>query len=204
MKQRMNLFKQLIQDSQKAAKTAKASANVKLGFHAYLSIAIFVICLTGIGVTYTSFRGDIKQSRAALQQARDELRGVMAQSDAISAEMAKLKAERAAAREAAGKTDQADQKLEDNWTSFLWKLASFTNSGVLIATVQLTRPQVPGSPQLGRSVVLIGRAKSLLVIRDWIERLTQAIPDYDFALDSQEQTDNKNYPISFRLSAKLL
>lgn len=206
MKQRMNLFRQLTSAPAKSAKTLSApQIKFKPGFHSYLAIGVVSVCGLGALATYSSHRASIKASQAALLTAQDQLKGILVQTEAVAAEIAKIKSERAKSRDAASKGIVADQdSFEDNWVSLLWKLSSLTGTGIVISNMELTKAAGPGGTRAARAVSLNGSALTLVTVRDWLDRLTKEVPGYDFSIESQSASGDAKYPVAFRVTARVI
>jgi len=203
----MNLFRQLEAGPKKTIASLKPSKEFKLGFHGTLALIITGISLVGISITYFSQRSALNAMHKKQTDVQAQLAGVVAETERLSNEIAakkKEQMEKSVKRAVAGAPVISD-RLEPTWSSLLWKVSAFT--GTKISVQQMDLAYAAGSSadgMHGRTVVLSGQAASLAAVRDWLDVLIRAVPGYDFSIDSNAISGDSDYPVTFRISAKVL
>jgi len=204
MKTRMNLFRQLDAPKKPAF---KPKTEFKLGVAGSAALGFTGLAILGMAFTYFGHRSTLNELHRKMEEAQAQLAASMAETDRLSAEIGRRKKEqleKASQRQVAGGPVITD-KIEPSWSALLWKISAFTGTRILISQMDLNyAPGNEGNPSAGRSLVLQGGAASLGALRDWVDILIRAVPGYDFAIDNQNSSGAGDFPVSFRLSARVL
>lgn len=186
MKQRMNLFRRL--DGRKKSHTA-------FPVHLLASIVVLALGLGWIGVS--SYSGYMK--RAAIKRN-------------IQQEQAKLQQLRARQMGVAQTRGSAHfgADVDRNWDLVVWNLSTFTRKGIEVQRMDLNHfTDVKADKNTNvkttiRQVVIEGHAESMVALEDWIKGLVANLKEYDFELNRQQRLTAGQFPVQFRITAKVL
>lgn len=208
MKTRMNLFRQL-ESAPKKTISLKPRAEFKLGFHGTTALIITGLSLIAISITYFKQRATLNEVHRKQEEVQAQLAAISAETERLSGEIAAKKREQIeknAKREVAASGGPViTDRLEPTWSALLWKVSAFTGTKITVQQMDLAY-NVGSSPDgmRGRTVVLSGGAVSLSAVREWLDILIRAVPGYDFSIDSNAVSGDVDFPVSFRISAKVL
>lgn len=181
-------------------KTEAKLPTFKWNLHTIANVSAVVLFLGSVIPSYRTFQKDRAESTAKIAELDSQVTELAKRAE----ELAK---ERQVARETAsepkkeGQTKSASNGLDSTWTSVLWKLATLTQEGIVIQQIEF---QNSGEQGPARKVLIDGSAESLEVLRVWLEKLSQRLPNSAFVMDRQSRTADNDYPIIFKVTASIL
>lgn len=213
---RMNLFSGLVKSESPKLELKK----IKVGVYTYFMAAGLILFCAVLIPKYFNFKKELKNLANERADLENQIAAKVKESEERAERIAQKKAAVAQALKDGNERAPAavpSSSLDGTWTAILWKLITFadevTVDKILMGSGDNAAPQNgpnfqnPADSmqgQDGKMVTLEGNASSLGSLTRWIELLSQNLPASVFSVEKQSVVNDKNFPITFKLVARVL
>ncbi len=205
MDKRINLYRGLFQKPKAAPK------KIKLGFHAVVIIAFFVLNAIGMVMTFLGHKRTQNELKAKVVGLEVETQKVIVETNQLADIQIRKKKGATGDRIRLGRDQRsvasAGAAIDPTWSALLWRLSAITGGDIQLQALDLNVGGKGSAIVSGRTILMSGSATSLISMKQWLSRMTKELPGYDFSIDSQsiaESSAQNKFPVVFKITARLI